>query len=195
VLVVAGRGGPPAHRTCTRRVPDPGEVPELDARVISAGLESVVAVLRGEGVDGDDQFLTGDPQDPGPGAATWPIAARRREREPGSVTIPGSAVVAVLGVVFGCWSGAAVGGGVPVGVGDGDAPGGFRAGGGGAGQIAGEPGVDRPETGQLAGPVGQSQCGGQRDVRFTFAANPPVPPGIEPDGVPGRESRPRSRSR
>jgi hypothetical protein len=64
-------------------------------------------------------------------------------------------------VVPGFGSGAAVADGVAVLVGDRDAPGGLLVlrGGAGqvAGQVAGQPGVDRADAGDLAGPVGQIQ--------------------------------------
>ena len=59
--------------------------------------------------------------------------------------------------------GAAVGGGVPVFVGDGDAPGGGGAGGGVGGHGAGEIGVDGAERGGLPGVAGEAEQGGQRD--------------------------------
>src|SRR5947209_17453941 len=87
VLEVAGRRRSSADGAGARRVPDPGQVPELDPGIMSAGLGLVVAVLRGEGVDGDDQVraVAGDPQDPGPVAAGWPVTAGGDEREPRSV--------------------------------------------------------------------------------------------------------------
>src|SRR6202035_2718732 len=102
-------------------------------------LEIVVAVLGGEGVDGDEQVRAGpgDPQDPGAVAAGWPVAAGGGGRVSPCVPFPVGGVVAV---VVGWWPDAAVAGGVTLLVGEGHAPAGFRVGGGGAGQVAGEPG-------------------------------------------------------
>ena len=59
--------------------------------------------------------------------------------------------------------GAAVGGGVPVLVGDRDTPGGGGVAGGVGGQGAGEVGVDGAERGGFPGVAGEAEQGGQRD--------------------------------
>src|SRR5690348_14332691 len=69
VLEVALAGGPSADRAGAGRVPDLGEVPESGARVVALGLEAVVAVLGGEGMEFDEEFPAVDRQGPGAGAA------------------------------------------------------------------------------------------------------------------------------
>ena len=65
--------------------------------------------------------------------------------------------------------------GAALAVGDGQAPAGPGAGRRGAGQVAGQPRVDGSQAGDLAGPIGQVEQGGQRDGQVGAA------------GVPGRE--------
>src|SRR6185437_14587058 len=62
-------------------------------------------------------------------------------------------------------------GGVPVVVGQRHAPGRRRAGGGGIGEVPGDPGVDGG-SGELAGPAGQAEQGGQRDGQGAAGGEP-----------------------
>src|SRR5439155_247235 len=54
-LVVALGGGPPADRAGAGRVPDLGQVPQLDPGIMTFGFEPVVTGVGGDRVDGDDQ--------------------------------------------------------------------------------------------------------------------------------------------
>jgi hypothetical protein len=59
---VALLGWPAAGRSGTGSVPDLGQVPELDPRVMTAGLEPVITGVLGDRVQRDDQVrLSGDP--------------------------------------------------------------------------------------------------------------------------------------
>ena len=59
VLEVAGGGGPPADRRGTRRVPDLGQMPQLDPGVMPLGLETVLARVGADGGEGDGQVRAG----------------------------------------------------------------------------------------------------------------------------------------
>src|SRR6202167_6835848 len=52
---VALRGGPAAARGRASSVPDPGQVPQHDPRIVGGCLEPVIAVLGGDRMHGDDQ--------------------------------------------------------------------------------------------------------------------------------------------
>ena len=67
--------------------------------------------------------------------------------------------------------GAAVGGGMPVCVGDGDAPGGGRVAAGLGGEGAGQAGVDGAVSGGFAGVAGEAEQGGQRDGQRFFVCS------------------------
>src|SRR5262249_61746961 len=84
VLVVALGGGPTADGAGAGGVPDLGQVPEPDARVVALGLVPVVAGVGGDRVDRDDQVRSGagGAQPPGAVPAGRPVPAGGREREP-----------------------------------------------------------------------------------------------------------------
>src|SRR5690349_5356594 len=154
VLVVALGGGAAADGAGAGGVPDLGQVPEPGPGIVTLGLESVVARVGGDRVERHDQVGpgAGGAQPPGAiSAAGRPVPAGRGEGEPGSCWRAGSGA---LPVTLGFGSGAAVGNGVSLVVGDGQAPRGLRVGCGGGGQVPGQPRVDRAEAGQLAGPAG-----------------------------------------
>jgi hypothetical protein len=113
VLEVAGGGGPPADRAGAGGVPDLGQVPELDPGIMTPGLVPVVAVLGGDGVEGDDQVrpVSGGAQLPGAVAAGRPGLAGGGEGEPGPARWCWSGPGAVAG---GSGPGAAVPDGVPL---------------------------------------------------------------------------------
>ena len=162
VLEVALGGGPPADRAGTGGVPDLGQVPELNARIVAPAFKPVVAVLRGERVEGDQQVrpIAGGVQPPGSVAAGRPVPAGRGEGEPRRPW------PRAFPVTLGHGSGTAVADSVPVLVGHRHAPGAFGVGrGGGGGQVAGQPGIDGAEPGQFARPSGQTSQGGQRDCQ------------------------------
>ena len=73
VLEVALGGGPAADGAGAGRVPDLGQVPELDPGIVAFGFEPVVAGVGGDRVDGDDQVRPGsrgaEPPGSGPRAA------------------------------------------------------------------------------------------------------------------------------
>jgi len=167
VLEVAVAGWSPAGRGDTDGVPDLGQVPQLDPRVMTAGLEPVVARVQGDRVQGDQQVpLAGQAggQPPGPVPAGRPVLAGAGEGEPWRVAVAGPAgriVVTGRGgsagrggfvppggvqAVAGFGSGAAVADGVAVLVGDGEAVRSGGVGGGGAGQVPGQGGVARGGT-------------------------------------------------
>ncbi len=182
----------------------------LDAGIMALGLVPVVAVAGRDGVDGEDPGpLAGDPggEPPGPVSARRPGAGRgegepglraagrpgsagRRAgrlvpgavRRPGPLRCPGASGSAVSSAAAGFGPGAGVPGGASAGVGDGQAPRRRRVRGGGGGQVAGQPRVDRAEAGELPGPVGEAEQGGQRDGE------------VVPAGEPGRD-RPGRRIR
>ena len=85
VLEVALGGRPPADRTGAGRVPDLGQVPELDPRIMTVGFVPVVAGVGGDRVDGEDQVRAGPRggQPPGAVPAGRPVPAGRGEGEPG----------------------------------------------------------------------------------------------------------------
>src|SRR5690348_1749734 len=84
VLEVGLGGGPPADGASAGRVPDLGQVPELDSGVMAAGFVSVVAGIGGDRVDGDDQVraVSRGGQPPGAITAGGAIPAGRGESEP-----------------------------------------------------------------------------------------------------------------
>src|ERR1700678_2369314 len=228
VFEVALLRGATAGRAGAGGVPDLGQVPELDPRVVAGSLEPVIAGIGGDRVDADDQVrLPGDPgaQPPPAVPAGRPVLAFGGEGEPRAALPgrivgvraglagrigpagrararprsvrrsggwPGSAGGLLFlpfrggcGVVAGLGSGAAVADGVAVLVGDGQAPGGLGVRGRRAGQVAGEPGVDRADAGDLAGPLSQLQQGGQRDGEVVTADEP-----RRDHTGPGRRPRP-----
>jgi hypothetical protein len=77
-----------------------------------------------------------------------------------------------VGAALGFGSGAAVADGVSLLIGDGHAPGRLEILGGRAGQVTGQGGVDGAKAGDLAGPVGQVQQGGQGDGQVQAAGEP-----------------------
>ena len=189
MLEIALLGRPPARRTATGDVPDLGQVPELDPRVMTAGLEPVITGVDGDRVERDQQVRPpGHPggQPPGPVAAGRPVTPGGGEGEPrpqagagsaglilaagrvvaagrimqaGRIVRGGRVVSGGAGVVFGCGPGAAVADGVALLVGDGDAVRGLGVGGGGRGEVAGQRWVDGAQAGHLGGPFGQVQQG------------------------------------
>ena len=87
-------GGSPADRPGTRRVPDLGQVPELDAGVVALGLVPVVAVAGGDRVERDEQIsLSAGPgaQPPGAVSARRAVLAGSREGEPRLCSVAGPA--------------------------------------------------------------------------------------------------------
>src|SRR5689334_19419543 len=72
-VALAGRSA--ADRAGAVGVPDLGQVPKLDARVMAPSLEPVVAVLGTQGVELNDQVRpgSGGPQPPGPVPAGLPV--------------------------------------------------------------------------------------------------------------------------
>src|SRR5690349_12736415 len=144
VLVVALGGGAPADGAGAGGVPDLGQVPEPGPGIVTFGLESVVARVGGDRVDGDDEVRAGAGGAQPPGAIS---AAGRSVAAGGGEGEPRRAGAGALPVVLGFGPGAAVGDGVALVVGDGQAPGGPGVGCGGGGQIAGQPGVDRAQAG------------------------------------------------
>ena len=140
-------------------VPDLGQVPQLDARIVAPALKPVVAVPGGEGSSvtsrsgpfpgvrsrqvpyppGGPSRLAGvkvNPGGPGPARFRWFLGAGRAQ--PCPTACPSWSVTVTHQVALG-------------------------VGRGGGGQVAGQPGIDRAEPGQLAGPSGQTGQGGQRD--------------------------------
>ena len=112
-----------------------------------------------------------------PGGPSRPAGVKENPVSPGG---PGPAR---FRVVLGFGSGAAVGDGVPLAVGDGQAPRGLRVRRGGGGQVPGQPRVHRAQPAQLAGTVRQAGQGGQRDSQR------------DPGGEPGRAARAPASSR
>src|SRR5689334_3209847 len=85
VLVVALGGGAAADGAGAGGVPDLGQVPEPGPGIVTLGLESVVARVGGDRVDGDDEVRAGagGAQPPGAvSAAGRPVAAGGGEGEP-----------------------------------------------------------------------------------------------------------------
>src|SRR5580658_9254229 len=79
------RGGTPAAGSGACRVPDLGQVAELDAGIMTLGLVPVIAVSRGDRLDVHEQIpLTGDPggQPPRPVPSSRAGRAGRGEGEP-----------------------------------------------------------------------------------------------------------------
>src|SRR5690242_16659441 len=85
VLEVGASGGALAHGAGAGGVADRGQVPQLDAGVVAGGLVAVVAVSRGDGVDGEEPGpLPGYPGGEPPGAVSaGRPGAGRGEGEPG----------------------------------------------------------------------------------------------------------------
>ena len=218
VLEVALAGRPAADRARAGGVPDLGQVPELDPRLVPGGLEPVIAVLGAEGIEFDDQVrpVPGSAQPPRPVPARRPrppLGSKAELRRP----VPGPAGPSRFlpsPTSGGCGPGAPVPCRVPLLVGYRHAPGRLRVRRRRAGQVPGQPGVDGADPAQLAGPVRQPGQRHQRDRqrpphrepgRPTPAPGPPDPGGRGPAGPPppeppssgaaGRESLPSSRSR
>src|SRR5690349_19569511 len=86
VLEVALRRWPAAPGSGAGRVPDLGQVPQLDPGIMALGLEPVIALLRGDRIEGDQQIrpVAGNAEPPGP------LSGRRHEREPRPVPGAGS---------------------------------------------------------------------------------------------------------
>ena len=172
VFEISLRGRPAAGRPGARRVPDLGQMPQLDPGIMPSCREPVVAVLGGDRVQRDDQVpLPGGPGRQPPAA----VSARRSgpagggEREPGPSLAAGfrpGRLVPALG------PGASVADGVSLLVGYGHAPGRSGVARGRAGQVPGQPRVDRPDPGHLAGPVRPARQGGQRDGQGDPAREP-----------------------
>ena len=204
VLEVALGGGPSADGAGTGGVPDLGQVPQPGPGVVAPALEPMVTRVGGQRVQGDDQVRPGSrgAQPPAAVAAGRAVPADRSEGEPG---VSWRAGAGAFPVTPGFRTRAAVGDGVALVVGDGEAPGGLRVLRGGGGQVAGQPGVDRAEPREFAGPAGEAGQGGQRGGQGDPAGEPGrcrtdragLGPGWEPAGrePTGRESWPRSRSR
>src|SRR5271170_4861100 len=77
--------GTPAGRAGAGGMPDLGQVPELDPRVVAGGFEPVVAGIGGDRVDADEQVgLAGDPgaQPPFAVSAGWSVLSCGGEGEP-----------------------------------------------------------------------------------------------------------------
>ena len=87
VLKVAVPRGPAADRAGAGRVPDLGQVPQLDAGIVAPGFVTVLAVLGVEGVDRDDQARPAarNAQPPGAVPARRAVPAGRGKGEPGPV--------------------------------------------------------------------------------------------------------------
>src|SRR6266568_1883411 len=173
VLEVALRRRPAAPGPGAGRVPDLGQMPQPAPGIMTPGLEPVIAVLRGDRIEADQQVRpgSGGAQSPGPSFGGG------GEREPGPVAGAGSGA---FPVALGFGPGAAVPDGVSLPVGHRHAPRRLEVAGGRNGQVAGQPWVDGPDPGDLTGPVGQPggrrQRHGQRN-----------PPGAAATEWPGRE--------
>src|SRR5262249_35770044 len=139
VFEVAPGGGAAAARPGAGSVPDLGQVPELDPRVVAVGLQSVVAGVGGDRGEIDDQVrpVCRVAQSPGVVAAGRAVSAGRDEAESG----PARRWPRPSGVAMspGSGPGAAVPDGVALLVGHGDTPGGLRVARGSGGQVAGQP--------------------------------------------------------
>src|SRR4029077_17260315 len=111
VLEVGLASGPAADRAGAGGVPDLGQVPQLDPRIMTLGFEPVVARVGGDRVDGDDQVraVSRDAEPPGSVPAGRPAAAGRGEGEPGFSWRAGACAVPL---VLGFGAGAAVRDGV-----------------------------------------------------------------------------------
>src|SRR5215472_12346362 len=179
VLEISSTCGPPAAGPGARGVSDLGQMAEHDPRVVTPGLVPVVAFADGDRPDLDKQVpLPGDAGGEPPDAvAAWRAGlAGGGEGEPGltgRVRPSGHARFVPFGGAGGCGSGAAVADGAALAVGDGHAPGGARVTGRGPSQLPGQVGVNRPDPGNLTGPVRQVQQGGRRDGQ----GDPPREPG------------------
>src|SRR5689334_13412456 len=84
VLDVALGGGPPADGAGAGRVPDLGQVPELDPGIMPAGFEPVLTRVGGDRVDGDDQVraVSRGAEPPGTVPAGRPVPPDRGKGEP-----------------------------------------------------------------------------------------------------------------
>src|SRR5712691_6561274 len=92
VLEIALGGRPPAGRPGTGRVPDLGQVPQLDPRIVTRGLVAVIAGLRGDRLKRHHQVrLPAGPgrESPVPVSARRAVLVRGREGEPRPVSVPG----------------------------------------------------------------------------------------------------------
>src|SRR6266704_3184462 len=139
VLEVALRRRPAAPGPGAGRVPDLGQMPQPAPGVMTPGLEPVIAVLRGDRIEADQQVrpAPGDAQPPGP------LSGGGCEREPGPVPGAGSGA---FPVALGFGPGAAVADGVSLPVGHRHAPRRRRVAGGRGGQVAGQPGVTQSRS-------------------------------------------------
>jgi tetratricopeptide (TPR) repeat protein len=173
VLEVAVAGWSAAGRGDAGGVPDLGQVPQLDPRIMTRSLEPVVACLQGDRVQRDQQVrMAGQAggQPPGPVPAGRPVLAGGGEGEPWRVAVAGPAgrgmitgrgMAAGRGgpagrggfvplggacMVPGSGPGAAVADGVSLLVGDAETIGGRGVGGGGPGQLPGQDRVARGGT-------------------------------------------------
>jgi hypothetical protein len=149
VLEIAAGRRSAAAGSGTRGVPDLGQVPQHDPRIMAPGLVPVVTILAGQRLDLDQQVpLPGDPGAEPP----CPVSSRRTrtvgggegERWPAGRVGPARRVrfVPLTTAVGRCGPGAAVPDGVPLAVGDGHAPGRARVAGRGRGQVPGQVRVD-----------------------------------------------------
>ncbi len=175
VVEVALRSRPAAPGPGAGCVPDLGQVPQLDPGIMALGLEPVIALLRGDRIEGDQQVRAASGEAKSPGA----IPARRAglpgsgEGEPRPVPGPaGWRRSRPFPVALGFGPGAAMADGMSQLVGHGDAPCGFRVGCGSVRQIPGQPRVDRPDPGDLSRPVGLPGQVGQRDGQGDSSGEP-----------------------
>jgi hypothetical protein len=103
VFEIALRGGAAAGRGGAGGVPDLGQVPEHDARIVAAGLMAVVALAGGDRLDPDQQVrLAGQPGGQPPGAipagrSRLVIASEREPWAPAVCWLPGRGPVPVPG--------------------------------------------------------------------------------------------------
>src|SRR5271165_148721 len=169
-------------------MPDLRKVPELDPGIVAPGLKAVITFAGGDWVERDQEVpLSADPgpQPPGPVPARrallaggregepWPVPGSDSRRRIGAVPRPGLPMfLPVPLLVLGFRPSATVADGVPVLVGHGYAERGPGVLGGGAGQVAGDPRVNGADAGDLAGPVGQVEQGGQRDDQVDLPGEP-----------------------
>src|SRR5689334_1889754 len=165
VVVVTLRGWPAAPRPRASGVSDLGQVPEFGPGIMALGLEPVIAWPGIDGVELDQQVR------PAPGSAQAPGPWFGRSREGESRPVPGRRSGS-LPVAPGFGPGTAVPDGVSVLVGHGHAPRRRGVAGGSGGQVAGQPGVDRPDSGELSRPVGQPGQVGQRDRQGDSSGEP-----------------------
>src|SRR6185369_11718682 len=85
VLEVALGGGPATPRSGAGRVPDLGQMPQPAPGIMTPGLEPVIAVLRGDRIEADQQVR------PAPGDAQPPSPSSGVNANPGPSRVPGPA--------------------------------------------------------------------------------------------------------